>query len=290
VANSIQTIAVCGVGLIGGSFALAARKAGFPGEIVGVSSPETVRDALASGVIDTAESMEKAVARADLIYLSWPILRIEKALPAVAAHLKRGALATDAGSTKSQIVQQALSCFPDGGFLGGHPMAGKESRGVANASETLFAGRTYILTPCSQGRLDTPVASEFLRLLEAMEARILIMDADEHDRVVALTSHLCQLASTALAKTVIDFIPDIRFLAASGRGLEDMTRLADSPYDMWGDIVSTNAANIRLALDQYLACLESLRDNIRSEGLAREFQRGQSFLSALRRSGPPADK
>jgi prephenate dehydrogenase len=69
-----------------------------------------------------------------------------------------------------------------------------------------------------------------------------------------------------------------------------MTRLADSPYDMWGDIVSTNAVNIRLALDQYLACLESLRDNIGTEGLAREFQRGQSFLSALRRSGPLADK
>ncbi len=268
---------------------MAVRKAGFGGEIIGVGSPGTVRDALAAGAINSGETLERAVARADLIYLAWPILRIVDALAAAAPYRQSHALITDAGSTKRRILEQASRCFPEGGFLGGHPMAGKESRGVQNASEDLFDNKSYVLTPASGKDLESPVAQEFLSLLERINARVLFMDADEHDRVVALTSHLCQLVSTALSKTVIDSISDSRFLIASGRGLLDMTRLADSPHEVWADILSTNEDNIRAAVDQYLSCLESLKDSIGTDLMARDFDRGQSLLKELKQFGKSSE-
>src|SRR5438270_3074666 len=143
----MNTVAIFGVGLIGGSFALALRKAGFSGRILGVSSPETLRRALDLHVIDEGVAAEAAARSADLIYLAQPILRIIDSLPQLEAAARPGALITDAGSTKKTIVDRASEVISRCQFLGGHPMAGRERRGVEAAEADLFRGRPYVLTP-----------------------------------------------------------------------------------------------------------------------------------------------
>ena len=137
----MQTVAIFGVGLIGGSFALALRRAGFKGEILGVSSGSTISEALRLGVIDRGVPLEEAALASDLVYLAQPIRQIIETLSLLSGRLKPGALVTDAGSTKVEIVKQGKRLLGPGQFLGGHPMAGKEVRGVAAAEAGLFQGR-----------------------------------------------------------------------------------------------------------------------------------------------------
>src|SRR5258708_22478010 len=134
----MHTVAIIGVGLIGGSFGLALKKAGFTGSIVGASSEATLRAALARGAIDEAAPLADAARGADLIYLAQPIGRILDTLHHIDGFVNRGALITDAGSTKSAIVSAARKHIRSGAFLGGHPMAGKEERGGAGAQPGPF--------------------------------------------------------------------------------------------------------------------------------------------------------
>src|SRR5450432_2944248 len=194
----MNTVAIFGVGLIGGSFALALRKAGFSGRIIGVSSPPTIRRALELGVIDEGVPAQEAAQAADLIYLAQPILRIVEILPELEHWVHPEALVTDAGSTKSAIVERA-GAISRCQFLGGHPMAGREQRGVEAADPGLFRGRPYVLTPRSEAELHTPQARDFVDWIERIGAFTVILSPAEHDRIVAYTSHLPQLASTGLA-------------------------------------------------------------------------------------------
>src|ERR1700733_12559517 len=137
----MDTVAIFGVGLIGGSFALAIRKAGFNGKIIGVSSDDTIRAALALHVVDAALPAREAAEQADLLYLAQPIHRIVDSLADLNAWVKPEALITDAGSTKQAIVDRASQVISRAQFLGGHPMAGRERRGVEAAEANLFQGR-----------------------------------------------------------------------------------------------------------------------------------------------------
>jgi prephenate dehydrogenase len=278
----VQTVVIAGVGLIGGSFALALRQAGFEGRILGVSSPQTIREALRLGVIDEGLPLEQAAPQADLVYLAQPIGRILDTLHHLDPLVKPDALVTDAGSTKGQIVATAHRYLRRCAFLGGHPMAGKESRGVAAADAALFAGRTYVLTPTARAELETPPARELWRWIERIGARPVVIGPDEHDRVVSLTSHLPQLASTALAAVVADGIEFDEQLAISGPGLIDSTRLALSAYELWRDILATNADAIEQALGAYIARLEHLRENLRSRQLQEEFTAAATLAQRLR--------
>src|ERR1017187_5547647 len=200
----MQNVVIVGTGLIGSSFGLALRQSGFDGVITGVSSPQAIADALACGAIDRGAGLQAAVPEADLVFLSQTIGRIIDTIRHLDPLLRPGALVTDAGSTKCEIVDAARQHIARGQFLGGHPMAGKETRGAAAAEAGLFRGRTWALTPDDDGELHTSAALEFRMWLHRIGARVLTLDADEHDRVVSLTSHLAQLASTALAATVSD--------------------------------------------------------------------------------------
>src|SRR6202030_4018719 len=183
----MKTVAIFGVGLIGGSFALALRRAGFSGRILGVSSPATLQRALNLRVIDEGAPAREAAQDADLIYLSQPILRIVEILPDLNQWVHPQALITDAGSTKSTIVARAASAISRCQFLGGHPMAGREQRGVEAAEASLFDGRPYVLTPRSPTELDTPVAHEFQDWISKIGAFPVILGPEEHDRIVAYT-------------------------------------------------------------------------------------------------------
>jgi prephenate dehydrogenase len=281
----MQTVAIVGVGLIGGSFALALRKAGFEGAVVGVSSQRTVDQALARGVIDRAATLEEAAAEADLVYLAQPILKILEILPKLDAVVRSESLVTDAGSTKAQIVALASKKLTRARFLGGHPMAGKESRGVEAAEAGLFRNRTYVLTPERAEDLEEGAAREFRQWLERIGARVLVLSPERHDEMVALASHLPQLASTALASALAGQPGQEELPQVAGPGLHDATRLALSPYEIWRDILATNAAHIEEALGAYIERLEAIRASLRSGDLDQEFTAGAEFAAALRQFG-----
>ena len=274
----IQTVAIVGVGLIGGSFALALRASGFSGRILGVSSARTLDAALKREVIDAGLPITEAVPQAELVYLSEPILRILDILPRVRELAKPSALVTDAGSTKGRIVEQAARYFDKNPwFLGGHPMAGKEKRGVELADPDLFQNATYVLTPTGGTLPDATIIGEFVRWLEAIGCRVSVMPPDNHDRVVAWTSHLPQLISTALAASIVDSLDEQDSRGVAGPALGDMTRLAESPFDVWKDILGTNRANVRQVLDAYIQRLERLRQDAGGSLTEREFEKASIF-------------
>jgi prephenate dehydrogenase len=276
----MKTVAIFGVGLIGGSFALALRRAGFSGRILGVSSPATLQRAIDLRVIDDGAPAREGAQAADLIYLSQPILRILEILPDLNGWVQPQALITDAGSTKSTIVATARSVISSCQFLGGHPMAGREQRGVEAAEASLFEGRPYVLTPQSQSELDTANARELLDWIARMGAFPVILDPQKHDRIVALTSHLPQLVSTGLAAFLNGREePQSRVF---GPALLDSTRLALSSFDVWGDILATNRAPIQEALQAYIATLEELRQSLDSPAMRDHFERGAHFASEIR--------
>ena len=279
----MRTIAIFGVGLIGGSFALALRKAGFTGRILGVSSPDTIRRALELNVIDAGVPAEDAARSADLIYLSQPILRIIESLAELSQWIQPGSLVTDAGSTKSLIVEQAASLFAPGQFLGGHPMAGRERRGVEAAEADLFRGRPYVFTPHPRTQLENPTAREFESWIRKIGAVPIILDAAEHDRIVAFTSHLPQLASTALA-ALLESRQEPQS-GVFGPALVDSTRLALSSFDIWGDILATNRGPILEALRNYVAKLEEFCNDFEPAAIERQFERAAKFAASLRNTG-----
>ncbi len=280
----MQTVAIFGVGLIGGSFALAIRKAGFTGPIIGVSSDQTIRAALDAGVIDEGLPARQAAGLADLLYLSQPIHKIADCLEELDGWVQPGALITDAGSTKKVIVDRASQVISRARFLGGHPMAGRERRGVEAAEADLFQGRPYVLTPRSSADLDHPAAREFLDWVPRIGSFPIILDPEAHDRTVALTSHLPQLASTALS-ALLEARPETS-TRVYGPALVDSTRLALSSFDIWGDIFDTNREAIRLALESYIAKLEefqtALRTPLDGQSLRRGFDAGARFAARLR--------
>ena len=274
----MKNIAIVGTGLIGASFGLALRAAGFDGAIVGVSSGRAVADAVAAGAIDRGASLAEAVGQADLVFLSQAIGRILDTIRHLDSLVRPGALVTDAGSTKCEIVDVARQTLTRCQFLGGHPMAGKEARGAAAAEAGLFRGRVWVLTPDEPSELETAAAREFRRWLDRIGARTVVLDADEHDRVVGLTSHLPQLVSTALAA----LLESSGRTDVSGSGLLDMTRLALSSYDLWRDILATNSDHIERALGVYIQELEHIRENLRTRQVEEEFRRGAALAARIR--------
>ena len=275
----MDTVAVFGVGLIGGSFALALRHAGFKGTILGVGSPETIERAIALRVIDAGADEETAARQADLLYLSQPIHEILNCLSRLDPWVKESALVTDAGSTKSAITLHASTHLRRCEFLGGHPLAGKESAGVNSAEPQLFSGRKYVVTPVRPTDLSIPVVRNFLDWLDKIGAVRVTLDAVEHDRIVARTSHLPQLAATALAVTLQNSELNLEVF---GPGLLDMTRLAMSSFAVWKDILQTNSDEIRQALLSYIAVLQRFTDVMGSEDMHGEFDNGADLAGQLR--------
>jgi len=277
----METVAIVGVGLIGGSFALALREAGYGGRILGVSSPRTLEAAFERGVIDEGVPLEEAAARADVLYLAQPIERIFETLERIGALARPGTLVTDAASTKARIVERGRQCVRHAQFLGGHPMAGKETRGVGQAQGTLFRGRLYLLTPQNPEELETAAARNFTAWVRRIGAIPVILSPEEHDRLVAFTSHLPQVASTALAAVLAEQLGESA-LRAAGPGLADVTRLALSPFDVWRGILETNAGPIREALEAYIRKIESLRESLQNGRAREDFEIGAGFARKLR--------
>jgi len=281
-AAPIHTVAIVGVGLIGGSFALALRSAGFSGELLGVSSDAAIKAGLESGAISRRATLQEAVRAAQLIYLAQPVDRILETIEALGRLEPSRCLITDAGSTKAVIVQKALECLPAETFLGGHPLAGKEQRGAQAADASLFRNRPYILTPTAPV---TPLSKDFREWLSRIGANAIEMSPSQHDSIVAFTSHLPQLLSTALAGTLAK--QDKPQLAeVFGSGLLDMTRLAMSAPEIWSAILATNQAEVLAATDAFLDSLRELRESILAGSSEKYFTLAGVFSAKLRK--PPS--
>lgn len=250
----MRTIAIAGVGLIGGSFGLAMRAAGFAGRILGVSSPGTIEKAKARGAIDRGVALDEAAADADLILLAQPVSMILEVIPRLAG---TRALVTDVGSTKARICQVGVAALGDR-FLGGHPMAGSEARGIEAASPDLFRGRTWIFTG--------PPPDEVHTLVAQTGATVTVLSPAEHDRLVALSSHLPQILSTALAATLSGTGAE----RTAGPGLASMTRLALSSFDLWRDILATNPQFIHEAIEDYIKVLKAIDSQLGCESFSDE--------------------
>jgi len=269
----VKVVCIAGVGLIGGSFALALREAGFTGKIIGVSSPATVEKALSLGVIDQALPLSEAAALADLVYLAQPISQILTTLDDLDQYVRPGTLITDAGSTKALIVKKAKETIRRGRFIGGHPMAGKDSRGVEAAEASLFRNRPYVLTEA-----DPPLSGWIAKI----GARLVILDPEEHDRYVAVTSHLPQLLSTALASVIgqRDGSEEVAGPAAC-----DLTRLALSSYDIWRDILDTNRESVQGAIEEMMAHLRQMQSELTGSSMEQAFVDGAKAARKIRSLG-----
>jgi prephenate dehydrogenase len=272
----ISKITIVGCGLIGGSLGSALRSSGFRGQIAGNDAPEVLEKAVRLGAIDVAApAIESAVKDADVIVLATPISSILALLPIVAEHAPAHALITDTGSTKVEIVAQAKRVFSAPAiatatvagdaagasahrrFLPGHPISGKERSGIEQADPYLFHGTKWVFTPIEARSTTSSSASHssWIELIRKIGASPVCMTPEEHDLMLAFTSHLPQLLSIALANTVLgELRPDGGdggySRVAYGGGLRDMTRLAKSDPIVWRDILATNGENIRRALEE----------------------------------------
>jgi prephenate dehydrogenase len=284
---AFKQITVIGTGLIGGSFALAVKAAGYPAKIVGCDRQTVLDRAKAMRAIDLAtEDPVEAVQGSDLILLATPVGGIIDLIERIGPLAPRDALIVDVGSTKKEIVERARSVFGDQAsrrFLGSHPMAGKEHGGLENAEAKLFLNAVWLLVPQPEQNLEQALIKEYCLLLEKIGARLLKLEPGPHDRLCAWISHLPQMISTALGATLVDeFGNDPELRAIGGRALKEMTRISSSPYSMWRDVALTNTAYIEHAMMRLEQRLAYVRENLRTPALREEFDRANRFQHGAR--------
>ncbi len=289
----IRQITIIGTGLIGGSLALALRKHGFDGRIVGCDRAAVLEKARKAGIFDEGFARPaEAVQKSQVVILATPVLGIIDLINKLAPSLPPKTLLTDVGSTKLQIVTQAQAALGKSAgnrFLGGHPMAGKEQSGVEFVDADLFQGAVWFVTPMEGQRAFDGMSGEYLGWLKKIGARVASMDAAEHDELCAWISHLPQMISTALAATLVDeYGADAPLLTAGGRALREMTRISSSPYSWWRDVAITNKSNIATALLKLEQRLAHIRENLDTRELAGEFERAHQLQkpAPLKRPDP----
>jgi prephenate dehydrogenase len=248
-------VTIIGVGLIGGSLGLALREKGLVRRVVGVGRRAASIDrALEMGAIDegTLDPI-KGVKDADLVILGTAIRLIVEMGEKVAAHLAPGCIVTDVGSTKSEVVRRLTELLPaDVHFVGAHPIAGSEKRGIDAARPALFEKCVCVLTPTQN--TDPQAMRRVADLWSAVGARVCTLSCEEHDRVLARTSHLPHLAAAALVGLLQG--PDRGFV---GTGLRDTTRVASGDVDIWCDIFLTNREAVLEALSGFTEQMSQLR-------------------------------
>ena len=254
---------VVGTGLIGTSLAVAARRAGIVRHVVGVGrSRANLEQALSEGRVDAvSQDPVAAVADADLVVLATPVDTAVELLPGLALAAPPRAVFTDVGSVKGAVVEAAARAGIAARFVGAHPIAGGTATGAVAADPSLFFGKTVVLTPSADTTREALEAVHALWV--AVGAVIVQMSAERHDGVLALTSHLPQLAAFALAAT-LDGAPEVPTLLV-GKGFRDTTRLASSDHDMWSAIVRLNRTDVLAAMDAFAATWMRLRAAIASD-------------------------
>jgi prephenate dehydrogenase len=252
-------IGIVGLGLIGGSIALAARELWPSSLVVAVDNKDVLETAMRLHAIDVAADDLIVLAEVDLVVLAAPVRQNLALLAQLDEHIRQPAIVTDTGSTKREIVEAARKLPPRFTFVGGHPLGGAAASGLEHARPELFKGRPWLFTP--EGEKSGEALDKLMAFVGALGAEPRVLGVEAHDRVLAFISHLPQLTASALMQVVGDAVGD-EGLVLAGRGLADTTRLASSPAEIWKDIASTNADEIGPALDTLIALLQKLRGDL----------------------------
>ena len=269
----LNKIVIFGVGLIGGSFARALKKAGAVRTVVGMDrSAASLARAQQLGIIDVVgDDVAAAIGGADLVLLAAPVAQAQAILSALAPHLQAGTVVTDAGSTKSDVVAAARRALGDkvAQFVPGHPIAGRETNGPEAAIDHLYVGKKFVLTPLAENAADD--IERVAAAWRACGAVVHRLTPQEHDKVFAAVSHLPHLLAYALVDDIANKPhADLLFQYAAS-GFRDFTRIAGSSPEMWRDISLANQSALLTELDAYLAQLTALRAHLAAgDGAALE--------------------
>jgi prephenate dehydrogenase len=268
-ARRFERVAIVGVGLIGGSFALALKRAGLCGRVAGIGrGAANLQVAKARGIID---EVAQDAGGADLVLVATPVAQFPAVLGALAPRLKPGAIVTDAGSTKRDVVAAARAALGAkvAQFVPAHPIAGAEKSGAAAASAELFKDRRVVLAPLAENPPASVQAVE--DAWRACGARVSRMSAEEHDAVFAAVSHLPHLLAYALVHEFAGRANSAQLFSFAAGGFRDFTRIASSHPEMWRDVCVANREPLLAELDRYAAKLRALRPLIeRGDGAALE--------------------
>ncbi len=274
-------VAILGLGLLGGSISIVARKKKLVTRVIGWSNRDVTRlSALEKEIIDESQPTPvDAVKKADLVILCTPVGVMPHLLEMIAPHLKRGALVTDVGSTKRSVVAAAekhLDMVNENAFVGSHPMAGSERSGIEAADDKLFDDRLCIVTP--NERTDPKALADIEEFWQDLGMRTTRISPGEHDRLLADVSHLPHLVAAAIVA-----IQEDRAMSVAGPGFKDVTRIAAGDAAMWRDIFMDNKEPVIRALDRLLAGLRDYRTAMQ----AGDHQKIENLLAAAakRRQG-----
>lgn len=252
-------VVIIGTGLIGGSLGLALRKQRLAGQVIGLSRHQkNARLAKKIGAIDSIGSSLDVVRDADLVILATPIDAIIDFAPQIAKKIKRGCIVIDVGSTKERIVSKLSALIPN--FLGCHPLAGSEKKGIANLQENIFKGSICIITPAL--KINHRVLNKIKLFWKKLGARVIILSPKKHDQVLAFTSHLPH----AVAFSLIAAIPD-KFLNISSSGLKDITRISGSDQLLWSQIFLSNRKNLLTAVSSFQSKLAALKAALKTRDI-----------------------
>lgn len=288
-------LGVIGCGLMGGSFALAMKKAGLVRRVVGYSkSPSTTETARRMGVIDiAAESALLAVSGSDIVLLAVPVAATESTFKAIRHLVRNDVLLMDVGSTKSDVVDAARRALGKqlSSFVPAHPIAGKESAGVQHADVALYQGRQVILTPLEQTRPE--LVQKATDVWSALGCQVLKMAPHHHDEAFAAVSHLPHLLAYAYFSSVARQPSGRDFLSLAGPGFRDFTRIAASDPVLWRDVLLANKAELLAQSQRFRELLDRMETAIRAsdaqglEAMIRQASEGRASWSL---SAPPPSK
>ncbi|MBM3705742.1 MAG: prephenate dehydrogenase [Actinobacteria bacterium] len=267
--KDIRNVSVIGLGLIGGSLALSLKEISAE---INVTGFDTIADAMSiakyRNIIDKiAENYADAVKDADLVIIATPISNIIQVVDSIKNHLKKGAIVTDVGSAKVNIVNEVNRLLPeDVIFIGGHPMAGSENEGVLSARPDLFKNAFYVLTPTGNTKSEALISLHML--LSRIGSKVISLSPKEHDEIVSLISHLPHILSTNLVDLVDSEQLELKnlFKLCAG-GFRDMTRIAASNPRMWLDITFENKNEIIKAIDKYICYLARFKESLQTDNV-----------------------
>lgn len=254
-------VAILGVGLLGGSLGRALKQRGLARQVVGfVRRPSSVRECERLGAVDRATlDVSEAVRDADLVVFCTPLAQMRPLAEQMRRALEPGAIVTDVGSVKASVVRdlEPLVARAGGRFVGSHPLAGAEKTGVAWARPNLFEGAVCVVTPTP--RTDAGALRRVKALWRALGARVLSLSAQEHDALLARSSHLPHVVASTLAALVLDHRRPPTQSLVCANGFRDTTRIASGSPEMWRDIALANRAHLRRALAEFIRQLEQVR-------------------------------
>lgn len=279
-------VLIVGIGLIGGSLALALKRRGIVREVLGVDlGPENLEKAKALGIVDaTFPDPCEPAQEADLIVLATPVGAILAVASTVAPHLRKGTILTDVGSVKGSVVKALESILPsEAAFVGGHPIAGRERSGVEAAMADLFQGAKCVLTLTPQ--TDQGALEQVKALWERVGSEVIVMTPELHDQIFAAVSHLPHLVAYSLIGALLDLDDGASYMSAfAAGGLKDFTRIAMSHPAMWRDICLFNREDLITMLGRFRKALDRLETLIRlgdGPGLYQEFERAKMARMGL---------